>query len=111
MQYALLIAAPMSAEEELQLHGDGYTRFTQELAAAGKMVGGAVLRRADTAKSVRVRDGQVATTDGPFVEGKEQLTGYYLIDTDDPEDAVAWAARIPAAEYGTVEVRPLLPSN
>ena len=59
-------------------------------------------------KSVRVKDGKVVTTDGPFAETKEQLGGYYLIDAEDLDEAVAIAARIPAARVGTVEVRPVM---
>jgi hypothetical protein len=71
-------------------------------------VGGDELQDPDTATTVRVRDGETLTTDGPFAETKEQLGGYYLIDCGSLDEALEFAARIPAAERGAVEVRPLV---
>jgi hypothetical protein len=71
-------------------------------------VGGDQLQDADTATTVRVRDGETLTTDGPFTKTKEQLGGYYLIDCASLDEALEFAARIPAAERGAVEVRPLV---
>ena len=62
-----------------------------------------------TATTVRVRNGQVSVTDGPFAETKEQLAGFYLIDANDLDEAIALAARIPPAQEGSVEVRPIRP--
>ena len=71
-------------------------------------VGGDQLQDADTATTVRVRDGETLTTDGPFAETTEQLGGYYVIDCGSLDEAIEFAARIPAAERGAVEVRPLV---
>jgi hypothetical protein len=70
--------------------------------------GGAELQSAQSATTVRVRDGETMTTDGPFAETKEVLGGFYLFEADNLDDAIAVAARIPAARYGSVEVRPLV---
>jgi hypothetical protein len=86
-----------------------YMRYTQEMAEAGVLRAGAPLHPSGTATTVRVRDGRIATTDGPFAETKEQLGGYYVIETDGLDDALAWAARCPAARRGgSVEVRPVM---
>jgi len=74
-------------------------------------VGGNQLTGTDTATVVRVRDGETLTTDGPFAETKEQLAGYYLIEAETLDDALDWAARIPSARIGTIEVRPVVPSR
>lgn len=108
MQYMLLITAPMTAEEELAEHGGGYAALYEDLMAEGVFVSGAPLCGADTATTVRLRDGEVLTVDGPFVEVKEQLTGYYTVEAPDLDAAIAWALRIPAAAYGAIEVRPVL---
>ena len=65
------------------------------------------LHPVQTATTVRVRNGQMSMTDGPFAETKEQLAGFYLIDAKDLNEAVSWAAKIPPAKYGSVEVRPV----
>ena len=65
-------------------------------------------RRSTTATTVEVRDGETLTTDGPFAETKEQLGGFYLIDVESQEEAIEWAARIPSARSGKIEVRPLV---
>lgn len=78
------------------------------MAAAGVLVGSAPLYPVRTATTVRVRDGETLLTDGPFAELKEQLGGYYLIDCADQTEALRWAEQIPAASYGTVEVRPVM---
>ena len=64
-------------------------------------------RATETATTVRERDGKVLHTDGPFAETKEQLGGYYIIDVQDLDEALAWAARVPNVGYGSIEVRPL----
>ena len=73
--------------------------------------GGEALQPTNTATSVRVRNGKISTTDGPYVETKEQLGGYYLIKAKDLNDAVQVASRIPGAKHGTVEVRPIMEFN
>jgi hypothetical protein len=84
-----------------------YNAFTESIKKNGNYVGGEALQPTSTATSVRVRNGKVSTTDGPFVETKEQLGGYYLITAKDLDEAVKVAARIPSARNGTIEVRPI----
>jgi hypothetical protein len=113
MQYALLIyddeqrMAAMSRDEGNALMA-AYGAFTQELQSAGAMKGGDALQSTQAATTVRVRDGETLTTDGPFAETKEQLGGFYLIDADSLDEALEWAAKIPAARQGTIEVRPIM---
>jgi hypothetical protein len=85
---------------------DAYTAFGDK--HAGVIKGGHGLQPTATATSVRLRDGERLVTDGPFAETKEQLGGYYLIDVDDLDTAIAVAAEIPGAQGGTVEVRPVM---
>jgi len=75
---------------------------------AGAIKGGNALQPTGTATTVRVRDGKLSTTDGPFAETKEQLGGYYLVEAQDQKEAAAMAAKIPAARFGSVEVRPIM---
>lgn len=84
-----------------------YMSFGDELKAAGKYVLGQRLQPVHTATTVRVRDGKLSTTDGPYMETKEQLGGYYLVDAADLNDAIQIASRIPGARMGAIEVRPL----
>ncbi len=79
------------------------------LAEAGVLVDSAPLQPARSATTVRIRDGETLLSDGPFAELKEQLGGYYLLDCADLDEALRWAATLPAARFGTVEVRPLMP--
>jgi hypothetical protein len=83
-----------------------YGAFNQRHAAAIK--GGHALQPTTAAKTVRVRDGKTAATDGPFAETKEQLGGYYLLEAADIDQAAAIAAEIPGARFGSVEVRPIM---
>jgi len=83
-----------------------YRAFGKQFAAAIK--GGNALQPTGSAATVRVRDGKVLPTDGPFAETKEQLGGYYLVEARDREEAIAMAAKIPAARFGSVEVRPIM---
>jgi len=83
-----------------------YRAFGKQFAAAIK--GGDALQPTGSAATVRVRDGKVLPTDGPFAETKEQLGGYYLVEARDREEAIAMAAKIPAARFGSVEVRPIM---
>jgi hypothetical protein len=110
MKYVALIYADgsgtngLSEDEQKAVHGE-YMSLSDEPGT----VGGAHLAGADTATTVRVSDGQTLTTDGPFVETKEELGGYYMIDASDLDQAVAFAARIPAARFGgAIEVRPVM---
>lgn len=85
-----------------------YATLTDDLAASGELVVSEALADISTTRRVHVRDGQTLTTDGPFAEAKEHLMGIYLIECDSLDRAVAIAARVPEAEYGLVEVRPVM---
>ena len=113
MQYMLLIYDDENVwgsmgEDERNGVMREYFEFTNEVKEAGKYVAGDALQPTSTSKSVRLRDGQTTTTDGPFAETKEALGGYYLIDVDSDAEALEWAAKIPSARYGTIEVRPVV---
>ncbi len=97
-----------ASEAEKQQGMAEYNAFTENVKKNGNYVGGEALQPTSTAKSVRVRNGKLSTTDGPYVETKEQLGGYYLIKAKDLNDAVQVASRIPGAKHGTVEVRPIM---
>ena len=84
-----------------------YFAFTEGVKASGQYLGGNALQPVQTATTVRVRNGKMSTTDGPFAETKEQLGGYYLIEARDLNDALQVAAKIPSARTGSVEVRPI----
>jgi hypothetical protein len=112
MKYLCLIydeeqkMAAMSKAEGDAFMGE-YFAFTEAIRTSGQYVAGEALQPVHTATTVRVRNGKVTTTDGPFAETKEQLGGYYLIEARDLNDAVQVAARIPSAKTGSVEVRPV----
>jgi hypothetical protein len=112
-QYMLLIYddpsvwQSMSEEERNAVMGE-YFAYTNELREAGAYVAGDALQPTATAKSVRLRDGERLTTDGPFAETKETLGGYYLVEVASDQKAIDWAAKIPSARYGTIEVRPIV---
>jgi hypothetical protein len=113
MQYMLLIYDDESTwesmpEDERNNVMREYFQFTEDVKNAGKYVAGDALQPVSTAKSLRLRDGEASTTDGPFAETKEVLGGYYLIDVDSDDEALEWAAKIPSARYGTIEVRPIV---
>ena len=84
-----------------------YGAFTQSIIQSGNFKGGDRLQPTSTATTVRVRDGKVLTTDGPFAETREQLGGYYMIEAKDLDTAIGIAARIPGARIGSIEVRPI----
>src|SRR5579871_6315495 len=110
-QYMLLIYAPADrapSPEQMATEMPRWERFTQELRGAGAMKAGDALHPADSATTVRVRDGETLITDGPFAETKETLGGYYLIDVPDLDTALRYAAKMPNITYGTVEVRPVV---
>lgn len=114
MKYMLLICSPEEADEKLSEDGfrrlmEGYARLGEDLERSGAYVAGDRLRTVSTATTVRVRDGKTLFTDGPFAETKEQIGGYYIIDVPDLDAALQWAARVPSAEFGAVEVRPIWP--
>ena len=85
---------------------DAYREFGRE--AAGVIVSGDALHPTHTATTVRVRDGERLLTDGPYAETREQLGGYYIVDVADIDEAISWAAKIPGASTGSVEVRPVV---
>jgi hypothetical protein len=110
MKYMLLMYANESeapkTPEEYQAVAQAWTDLEQEL-AAGVLVSNNGLNPVADATTVRIRDGKVLITDGPFAETHEQLGGYYLLDCKDLDGAIRWAEKIPTAKYGSVEVRPL----
>jgi hypothetical protein len=87
---------------------DDWVEYTRVLKEAGVLAAAEQLRGIDTATSVRLRGGERLLTDGPFVETKEHLLGFYLLDVPDLDTAVEWASRMPIVRHGTVEVRPLV---
>ena len=113
MQYILLLydeeaESMKQSEAETEAEMQEYFALDEALTEEGLNKGGEALQPASQATSVRVRNGEVMVTDGPFAETKEQLGGSYLIDADDLETAIGVAQRIPAARKGTVEIRPVL---
>ncbi|HEY6270256.1 MAG TPA: YciI family protein [Candidatus Acidoferrum sp.] len=112
MQYLMLIyhseaAFGKSTEADRAAVYQEYGQLREELSAKGKFVGGNQLAATTVATSVRVREGKRIVTDGPFAETKEQLAGYFLVEANDQDEAIAIAARIPSARNGTIEVRPI----
>jgi hypothetical protein len=110
MKYMLLIYMSenaMSETEREQCYTDS-TQLAHDLQANGQYLSANPLQPVTMATSVRVREGKRLVTDGPFAETREQLGGYFLIDTKDLDAAIAVAARIPAARKGTVEIRPVI---
>ena len=114
MQYLLLIYndeqawASLTDEQRNPLIRE-YFALTDELRTDGAYVAAAPLQPTSTASTIRVRDGERVVTDGPYSETKEQLGGFYLVEAESAEEALGWAEKIPAARYGAIEVRPLLP--
>ena len=110
MKYMLLIYGAEDAwtEGERERCYAESVRLTHELHEKGQYLGASPLQQVATATSVRVREGKRLVTDGPFAETREQLGGYYLLDCRDLDDAMSWAARIPGAQQGSVEVRPVM---
>jgi hypothetical protein len=84
-----------------------YAAFAEEMGRRGVLQGGNRLRPTSDATTVQVRDGEVLTADGPFAETKEQVGGYYLIEAKNLDEAIDVAAKVPAAGFGTIEVRPI----
>ena len=96
------------SEKDAQETMAAYFAFTGDARRAGITEGGEALHATSTATTVRVRNGQRQTTDGPFAETKEQLGGYYILKAKDLDEAIEWAARIPGAKRGAVEIRPIV---
>jgi hypothetical protein len=95
-------------EEDTKAAVDAYWALDNEATAAGVFVDSAGLYPTETARTVRIRDGEQSVTDGPFAETKEQLGGFYLLECASMEEALEWAAKVPAARKGSVEVRQVM---
>ncbi|MFN2489525.1 MAG: YciI family protein [Actinomycetota bacterium] len=112
MRYLLLIYTAQRPddweEEAAQAEMDAYYAFMGEMGSRGLLQGGEALQATTSATTVRTRDGEVLTTDGPFAETKEQLGGYFLVDCKDLDEAIEVASKIPSATHGSIEVRPIL---
>jgi hypothetical protein len=113
MQYLALIysspaANPAYGSAEFNKMMDDYNVFTAMLKEKGAFVAGDGLKPATTATSLRLRSGKVETMDGPFAETKEHLGGYYLMNVPDLDTAMKYAAMIPTAKWGTIELRPVM---
>ena len=112
MQYMALIYADETAwatfsDEEREAAYELYRAFGRDAEAAGVLAGGSELAPSANATTVRVRNDETLVTDGPYAEVKEALGGYYLLECASLDEALDWAARIPGAEHGSVEVRPV----
>jgi hypothetical protein len=112
MKYMLLMyanesEAPKYTAEEHQTVAQAWYAFGQEAKAAGVLLGNNGLASIQDATTLRIRAGKTLVVDGPFAETHEQLGGYYLLECKDLDEALAWAAKIPIAQYGSIEVRPL----
>jgi hypothetical protein len=113
MKYLCLIYDAESVLEampkpEMDAFMGEYFSFTNDIAGAGKMVAAEQLQPVNSATTIRIRNGKMTTTDGPFAETKEQLGGFYLINAADLNEAIQIAARIPSVRTGSIEVRPVV---
>jgi len=113
MQYLLLIYGEESrwaslSPEQIAEEMGAYFAYTEELAKSGKLVLGQELQPVATAKTVSAMDGKHSVVDGPFADTRETLGGFYLIEAETHDDAVAWAAKCPGARHGRIEVRPVV---
>ena len=116
MKYLCLIydeeaAFGSMAKSEMDALMGEYFAFTKDIRESGHYLGGNDLQPTRNATTVRVRNGRMSTTDGPFAETKEQLGGYYLIEAKDLNEAIQIASRIPSAKRGSIEVRPIQEHN
>jgi hypothetical protein len=113
MQYILLIyeneaeSKARNKEEGQKIFGE-YMAFTASIKESGNLRAGEPLESVSPATTVRVKGGKTVRTDGPFAETREQLGGFYIVEAKDLDEAVGFAARIPAAKTGSVEVRPIM---
>jgi hypothetical protein len=113
MKYLCLICADLPymmehlPEADAAKHFDEYRVFTEDIRKNGRYIASNRLLPPDAAITVRVRNGKVTTTDGPFAETKEQIGGFYVIEAKDLNDAIQIASKIPGARFGCVEVRPI----
>jgi hypothetical protein len=112
MRYLLLICTDETTDQamspaEVETQRAQYAAFSEEMGPRGVLLGGERLRPTTDATTVRVRDGETLTFDGPFAETKEQMGGYYMVDCKDLDEAIEVAAKIPGAAKGSIEVRPI----
>ncbi|MGB0112293.1 MAG: YciI family protein [Ilumatobacteraceae bacterium] len=113
MKYMLILASDPADEPTPDSDAFGpymgeWEAYSQALIESGALVGGEALQGIETASTVQVRDGKRIVTDGPFIESKEVIGGFYLIDVANLDEALDWAAKIPNSTFGTVEVRPVM---
>jgi len=115
MKYMLLIMGDERAMQATPIDDTGmspaYHAFNAAMVKAGVYVGGERLRPTETATTVKVRDKKAVVLAGPYADTQEQLGGYYLIDVPDLDQAIEWAKQCPAAQFGTIEVRPIWPTR
>ncbi len=95
------------SEDEVKADMEKYEAFDNDSRSAGKFVSGEGLQESATATTLRVRDGERLVSDGPFAETKEQVGGFYVLDCENLDEAIEWAAKIPAAKHGAIEIRPV----
>ena len=112
MRYLLMICTDETADQASSPDEQAatlaeYGAFTEEMGRRGVLQGGERLRWTSDATTVRVRDGEIVTSDGPFAETKEQVGGYFVVDCKDLDEAIEVAAKIPGAKHGSIEVRPI----
>ena len=113
MQYLLLIygdekAGADMSKEAMDTMMSEYNAYTEDIQKAGVMRAGDALYPTSSATTVRVQNGKTVTTHGPFAETKEQLGGYYLVECNNLDEVIEWAAKIPGARTGSIEVRPVV---
>jgi hypothetical protein len=113
MKYMLLLysapdAGPAQGSPEAEAQMGRWFAVTEEMGKAGVLVAGDALQPAETATTLRAPNGSPVLSDGPFAETKEILGGYYILDVPDFDTAAEWAAKMPLAPYGSVEIRPLM---
>ena len=112
MKYALLIYATPGAAATARPADDGvissWLDYTVAMKQSGSLLGAEQLAPVETATSLTLQSGERLLTDGPFIETKEHLLGFYLLDVPDLDTALEWAAKMPIVRYGTVEIRPVM---
>ncbi len=116
MQYMLLIYSdparePAYGTPDFDAMMKGFFDLNEAMKAAGVLRGGDALKDTHTATSLRIKSGQMETLDGPFAETRETLGGFYIVDVPDLDEALKYAAMVPSAHWGTIEVRPLMDYN
>ncbi len=116
MRYVMLIYgneanAATASQAEQATEMEAYNAFGREVSTRGIMLGGEALHPTSSATTVRVRENKTLTTDGPFAETKEQLGGFYMLQCKDLDEAIEFAAKIPGAQNGSIEIRPVMEFN